>query len=258
MNTDGKRSSFRILAHSKDAKLRLFCFPHAGAGVAPYFAWAKLLSSDIEVVGIQLPGRENRISEPPLSSIDDVVSMLAIELEDFLDLPFAFFGHSMGALIAFELIRHARRQGRPEPMHLFVSGRAAPNWPVPRIHELPTAELLDYIRSFNGTASEILESPEMVSIFLPVLKADFSVCASRVHHPEPPLTCPITAFGGDRDRSATPEMIADWKQQTPSTFHMSIFPGTHFFVLMLALQVSRVVEQQLKSRFVMAQKFQDA
>jgi len=251
MNINGTRNSFRVLARSKHARLRLFCFPHAGAGVSSYFTWAKLYSSDIEVIGIQLPGRENRINEPPLSQIDDVVSMLAAEMEAFLGLPFAFFGHSMGALIAFELVRHSRRRGCPEPVHLFVSGRAAPNWPVPRIHELPTPKLLDYIRSFNGTANEILESSEMLSIFLPLLKADFSVCASRIYHPEPPLNCPITAFGGDRDKTATPEMIIDWKRQTSSTFRMSIFPGTHFFTLASPLEVVKIVEKDLQSWFEM-------
>lgn len=246
MNISGTRSSFRVLARNKQAKVRLFCFPHAGAGVSPYFAWAKLFSPEIEVVGVQLPGRENRISEAPLCRLEDIISMLYTDIEPFLTMPFAFFGHSMGALVAFEMARHLRREGRPQPFHLFVSGRAAPHLPVRRLHELPTPELLDHIRTFSGTADEVLQSEEMQSIFLPLLRVDFSVCATHVHREAPPLNCPITAFGGDNDATATREMIAGWQRQTTRALRIHAFSGSHFFVLASAREVVSIVDQQLQ------------
>ncbi|MGA3348992.1 MAG: alpha/beta fold hydrolase [Candidatus Sulfotelmatobacter sp.] len=245
MTISSARSSFRVFTRSKQAKLRLFCFPHAGAGASPYFAWAKLFSPEIEVIGVQLPGRENRISEAPLSKLEDILTLLSTDIEPFLGLPFAFFGHSMGALIAFELACYLRREGRPQPFHLFISGRAAPHLPVRRLHELPTAELLEHVRSFSGTADEVLQSEEMQSLFLPLLRADFSVCANHIHRQEPPLSCPITAFGGDDDPTATPEMIRGWERQTTHAFNMHTLSGSHFFVLAAAREVVKIIDDQL-------------
>jgi medium-chain acyl-[acyl-carrier-protein] hydrolase len=179
MNPPAASLTFRALTRNRNARLRLFCFPHAAAGATAYFAWAKQFSIESEIIGVQLPGRENRISEPPLRTLDAILSLLMKEIRPMLDRPFVFFGHSMGALVAFRLSHCLRRQGWPEPAHLFVSGRASPNLPIQALHELPTQELLQHVRSFDGTAAEVLQSDEMLSLVLPLLRADCCWTGSR-------------------------------------------------------------------------------
>jgi medium-chain acyl-[acyl-carrier-protein] hydrolase len=210
----------------------LFCLPYAGGSASLYRDWAAQLPDTVEVCPVQLPGREQRLDERPFSRIEPLVEALAVALRPQLDIPFALFGHSMGALIAFELARQLRRQGLPMPVHLFASGRHAPHRPdpVPPIHNVPDETLLAEVRRLQGTPDGIWEDPELRALFLPILRADFSVNESYRHIREAPLACGISAFGGLEDYKVGREDLTGWRQHTQGAFALRMLPGGHFFM----------------------------
>lgn len=214
------------------ANLRLFCFPYAGGNALVYRSWAQKLPSDVEVVAIQLPGRGNRMHEPLISKLSTVVELLASAIIPSLDEPFAFFGHSMGTLLSFELARLLRREGRPLPVHMFVSGRGAPqlNHLHPPLHNLPTNELLHELRRLDGTPSAVLEHPDLMELMLPILRADFSICDTYEYSQAAPLDCPISAFGGLQDAGVSRRNLEAWREQTSASFTARMLPGNHFFL----------------------------
>jgi medium-chain acyl-[acyl-carrier-protein] hydrolase len=215
-----------------DAALRIFFFPYAGGNSLMYRTWPEHLPASVEVCAVQLPGREARLREPSYRDLPPLVEALADALPPHLDKPFAFFGHSMGALISFELSRELRRRGGPTPSHLFVSGHRAPQieTDVPPTYDLPTPEFLEEIRRFNGTPREVLEHPELMQLFLPLLRSDFALCQTYVYRPEPPLDCPINVYGGVEDRDVPREHLEAWREQTSAAFTLRMFPGDHFFL----------------------------
>jgi medium-chain acyl-[acyl-carrier-protein] hydrolase len=215
--------------HNPKASLRLFCFPYAGANATVYRSWAEKLPASVEVVAIQLPGRGKRRREPPLTSLSKLVELLgSVPLKE----PFAFFGHSMGALVAFELARLLRREGRALPLHLFVSGRSAPqlNSCHRPLHNLPTSELMQELHQLDGTPTEVLEHPELMEMMLPILRADFSICDTYEYREEEPLACPISAFGGFQDVDVPRQNLEAWSEQTSNSFTLRMLPGKHFFI----------------------------
>lgn len=215
-----------------DANVRLFCFPYAGATALVYRTWAQKLPPSLEVIAIQLPGRFTRMREPAISNLRDLVQPVASALEPFLDKPYAFFGHSMGALLAFETTRLFRRRGHALPQHLFVSGRSAPQLsPEHRpLYNLPKDELLAELQQLDGTPRQVLDHPELMDLMLPVLRADFSVCDTYEYKEEAPLACPITALGGLQDSDISRRRIEAWREQTSATFTLRMFEGGHFFI----------------------------
>jgi medium-chain acyl-[acyl-carrier-protein] hydrolase len=152
-------------------------------------------------------------------------------LQPYLDLPFAFFGHSMGALISFEVARQLRRQGT-SPVHLFISGRRAPQIPDrhPRMYMLPDSEFLEELRQLNGTSDVVLNNPELMQLLLPTLRSDFAMCGTYTYVNEPPFDCPISVFGGLEDTTETRDQLEGWKTQTCSYFTLQMLPGDHFFL----------------------------
>jgi medium-chain acyl-[acyl-carrier-protein] hydrolase len=231
------------------AALRLFCFPYAGGGASVYSAWPRNLPSAFEVCAVQLPGRETRLKEQPFRELTPVVEAVAAAIEPYLDRPFAFFGHSMGALISFELARLLRERGGARPAHLFVSGRRAPQLPddEPPTYDLPDEEFFAILRELNGTPTEVLEHPELMELVMPLLRADFALVQTYVYKPEAPLDCPITAFGGVQDVEVVREDIKAWREQTADAFSARLLPGDHFFLnhpQTRAVMLS-VIEQEL-------------
>lgn len=214
------------------ADLRLFCFPYAGGAASIFRIWSHELRRDIEICPIQLPGRENRLGEPPFTRLPPLVDALAQTLQPYLDKPFALFGHSMGALISFELARQLRKKNSPGPVHLFVSGRRAPQIPSRNLpmYQLPEAEFAEELRRFNGTPEAVLRNAELMQLLLPSLRADFSTVETYVYTTELPLECPISAFGGLQDKQVTRDDLAAWHCQTSGTFTLRILPGDHFFL----------------------------
>lgn len=213
--------------------LRLFCFPYAGGGASIFRNWPDLLPPSVEVCGIQLPGREGRFKEATYTRLPDLVRTLSEALVPYTDVPYVFFGHSMGALIAFSVARELRRNKQAEPSLLVVSGHRAPQRPRsrPPIHDLPDEEFLKEIRDLDGTPEAVLEDEELLKLLMPVLRADFAVCETFEYATEPPLDCPIAAFGGIHDREISREDVAAWSRQTTSSHSVQMFPGGHFFLL---------------------------
>lgn len=214
------------------AKLRLFCFHYAGGGALSFRSWSDSLPPTVEVCAIELPGRGTRLMEPPFTQLEPLIQELTPVLLPYLNKPFAFFGHSMGALVSFELARILRKKYDLSPVHLFVSGRRAPQVPDPDppIHTLPEHEFLDELRRYNGTPESVLENAELMQLFLPTLRADFAVLETYVYTPEPLLDCPITAFGGLEDWKASCDDLEAWREQTNAEFSLQMFPGDHFFI----------------------------
>lgn len=226
------------------ARFSLFCFPYAGSGAALFQSWARGLPETIEVCPVQLPGRENRLSEPRFTRIGPLVQVLSEGLRPYIDKPFAFFGHSMGALLSFELARLLRRQGRTQPFHLFVSGCNAPQVPLRRtFYDLPKAELIQDLRRLNGTLPVILENAELMQLMLPIIRDDLTLCQTYSYSSEPSLDCNITAFAGLGDPDVTREGISSWQDQTVSTFSMRMFEGDHFFLQNALPQVLRIIAE---------------
>lgn len=214
------------------ATVRLFCFPYSGAAASIYYPWADVLPPFVEVCPVQLPGHGTRLREPLATRLEAQVQAVAAGLAPAFDRPFAFFGHSMGALLSFELARHLRRTGRPGPVHLFVSGHGAPHLPDrnPPMHQLPEDEFVAKLRELNGTPEEVLRHSELLQLLTPILRADFAVCETYVYRPEPPLACPISAYGGLADAYVSREELEAWQEQTASRFSLRVFAGDHFYL----------------------------
>lgn len=229
------------------ARLRLFCFPYAGGTSAIYRAWPEGLPASVEVLTAQLPGRVHRLKEPPFSNLISLVEAIAAAIPPYLDKPFAFFGHSMGALISFELARHLRRTRQLEPVQLFLSGRSASQLPpnTPSLHDLPEPEFIKELRALNGTPAEVLEHPELMHLMTPLLRADFSVVGTYKYEPESPLNCPITAFGGLEDRKVSRDRLDQWREQTSGAFTLRMLPGDHFFINSGRSLLLRLLSQDL-------------
>ncbi len=242
------------IAHRKpqlEARLRLFCFPCAGGSAIAYRPFVDDLAEVADVCPVELPGHGIRYSERMLvTQMAELVEMLAMGLAlEMEEGPFAFFGHSMGAEVAFELARWLRREGIPGPVYLFASSHRAPQLPNPEAtrHLLADPELAEYMKELGGTPPEILAHPEFLDMLLPLLRADLTLLNTYVYYEEPPLEVPILALGGTGDRMLTRNQLEPWKVQTTGDFGVQMFPGGHFYLNgshpMLMERIRRVLEQ---------------
>jgi medium-chain acyl-[acyl-carrier-protein] hydrolase len=215
------------------ATVRLLCLPHAGGGAGAYRTWAESLADHgVEVVAIRLPGRETRFHERPYTRLPELVAALIDDLRPVFDQPYAWFGHSMGALVAFEACRLARRLGLPSPDRLLVSGRPAPHL-VPResrVHNAPVPRFLARLREMNGTPPELLNDPGALASLLPTLRADFAIAETYQYRTGPPLEVPISAFGGASDVFANAEELRGWGQHSTAGCTVRVLDGGHFFL----------------------------
>ncbi len=214
------------------ARLRLFCFSCAGGSAQVFVPWADGLPPTVEVCPVELPGHGRRFTETPFRRLPDLVEGLVKGLGVYLDRPFALFGHSLGALVAFELARGLRRLGRELPVQLFVSAYQAPHLDNPEAttYKLPDRALVAKIQRLGGTPPQVLQEPELIDLILPVLRADFELLGTYRYGAEPALDCPIGAFGGLSDRIANRERLAAWQNHTSTDFTLQMFPGDHFFL----------------------------
>jgi 2,3-diaminopropionate biosynthesis protein SbnA len=223
--------------------VRVICFPFMGGGPSVYRSWPGRLPGNMEVVAVHLPGRGSRLGEAPFERMGPLVTMLADELEGLDDRPFVFYGHSMGALVAFELCRELRRRGRDLPLALFAGAHRAPQ-AAPSHERPPTAgddELIAYIERFGGTPKEVLADREMMRLSLGAFRADAKVCASFTYAEEAPLPIPIHCFGGMEDRAVTEQDLWAWQAQTTAGFSLCRVRGGHFFLEPDASPVLRAI-----------------
>jgi surfactin synthase thioesterase subunit len=215
-----------------NAILRMFCFSYAGGNAYAFGPWAEALPTQVEVLAIQLPGRGARMFEPPYTSLPALVHDVAVALRPYLNRPFVFFGHSMGAIVSFELARYFRARGMQQPLHVVLSASGAPRHRVQETMRstLSDEDLTEELRSFNGVAPEILNDTELMRIMLPTIRADFAVCENYAYQPGPPLEMPISVFGGLEDAGISQEHLQLWEEETKDRFSLRMFPGGHFFL----------------------------
>ncbi|MFC6082821.1 thioesterase II family protein [Sphaerisporangium aureirubrum] len=214
-----------------DAEVRLFCFAHAGGGAALFRRWEDHLAPGVDVCPVVLPGREGRLRETPYDRMDELITPLTEALRPYADRPYALFGHSMGSAVAWEVAR-SLTPGQGEPVLLFVSGRRAPHLPTTRrrFSDLSEDDLLVEMGNLNGTPTEVLDQPGLLDVFLPTLRADFTLNEHYTPLPGPDLTCPISALLGDADPEVDPDEIAAWHDTTKGGFTLRVFPGDHFYL----------------------------
>lgn len=234
-------------APRRNPRVRLFCVPFAGAGASAFNAWSSAFPETVELHAIQLPGRESRYSELALNDAYEAARLLADAIESHLDRCYVFFGYSMGALVAFEVIRELRRRGAPMPAQLFVGARRAPQLaatrpPVVRLPQEPFIKrAIDYY-DFPPAAWQ----NNLLEIVLPVLRADMALCDSYVYRGESPFAFPIQAFAGLRDGSAPLSAVQAWREQTTGEFALEVLDGAHFFVNASLTRVQKVMISRLE------------
>ncbi|QBF27520.1 thioesterase [Pseudomonas tructae] len=214
--------------------LTLLCLPYSGASAMVYSRWRRKLPAWLNLRPVELPGRGARLGEPLLTDMQVLARQLASEQRLAASQPYALLGHSLGALLAFELAHELQALGCPPPVALFACGTAAPtrredydggNWREPKSDEV----LINELRTLQGTPEEVLANQELMSLTLPVLRADFLLCGRYVYRQRPPLQCPVHVLGGEDDKASQAQLLA-WRQESVGDFSLEIFPGGHFFI----------------------------
>ncbi len=222
-----------LLARAQSGAVLLFCLPHAGAGTSAFRDWPDGLPG-VTVLPVQPPGRESRLREAPYERMEPLVAELAaIMLGVAGTRPYALYGHSLGALVAFETLREVRRRGGAAPVHLFVSGCVAPQYTDndgPSIAKAPLPDLVRKLRELGGTPEWLLSDPSVLEMILPAVRADLSVKESYIYRPEQPLDVPVTVIASTRDPQAPRELQDRWRDQTTAAFRLHLLAGGHFAV----------------------------
>jgi medium-chain acyl-[acyl-carrier-protein] hydrolase len=244
-----KSSWFSPPAADMNPRVRLLCCPCAGGGPSSYALWRRDLKPwGIEVRALQLPGREGRMAERPLTDHQSIVEMASDEAARLLDVPYVVFGHSMGALIAFELVRRLRARGLPLPVCLMVAGAGAPHRTQ---YERPLHQIADDSRfvdavqhEYGGIPAEVLAHKELLKLLVPALRADLRVVETYAYVEGPPLPVSIAAYGGTRDATVTADDLQAWGTHTTAPFSSRMFEGDHFFVH----AVRAALQEELRSR----------
>ena len=231
MHVRSRRHWLIPLGMPTETRMRLFCFPPAGSGTVAYRAWAPLAAPGVEISVVLLPGRETRFAEAPIDDMAELASQIAGAIALFAGQPFAFFGHSLGALLAYEVARRLATEGYP-PEHLFASGHQAPAIPSRRapIAHLPDAAFIQGLIDLGGTPREILDAPELLALLTPMLRADFALAERYVAPSGPRLPCPVTALGGAEDPWVDAAGLEAWRHVTAAAFERVILPGDHFYL----------------------------
>lgn len=229
--TDSANSWLPYCKQDTGRPLRLFCLPYAG-GAAPIFrSWPAILGSKIEVCPIELPGRGTRFREKAESYLVSLAQSVCDGILPHLDRPFLLFGHSMGALLGFEVLKHLYKTQGLTPVLFFAAGRNAAHIPEGKVsYDLPDPALMERLQELNGTPAGLMDHPEFTKLMMPTLRADFAISETYVYKEGPPLKCPIVALGGISDPETNMEGLEAWQQHTSSFFKLRIFPGEHFFL----------------------------
>ncbi|MFE1545968.1 thioesterase II family protein [Streptomyces sp. NPDC058718] len=230
-------------------RVRLVCFPHAGGAATSFLPLSRFLGPAVDVVSVQYPGRQDRYREQPVESVTRLAELVVDALDPADDRPYAFFGHSMGAVVAYETARRLAARSAPGPVRLFLSGRAAPG-PGPEALDRMTsdAEVIAAIRMLGGTGAGVLDDPELMELALPALRADYRAIGAYVWEPGPPLDCPFTVLVGDADPVAPVARVAEWSGFTSADTDLRVFPGGHFYLDGCTEEIGDVVTTALGVR----------
>ncbi|MCA9926175.1 MAG: thioesterase [Anaerolineales bacterium] len=233
----------RPLNRVTQPRLILFAFPHAGGGASSFHAWTRFVPADVALYAIQYPGRETRIAEVPVGSMQEMIPVLAQAITPFLQRPSIFFGHSLGAMVAFETVQFLAKQKAPLPQHLFVSAARAPHVPVwhEPYHKLPGEQFWQKLKELNGTPTAVFQHPEFKALFEPMLRADFAL-AETYFKPEPdPIHIPLTALAGMQDTHVALDDVLAWASHTTALFRHHHIQGDHFFIQAQAATVTSIL-----------------
>jgi surfactin synthase thioesterase subunit len=228
------------------SEVLVVAFPHAGGSASYYVPLSSALSPRVELAAIQYPGRQDRRLEPCIDTIEELANRCYAALRDRLTVPFAFFGHSMGAVIAFEVTRRLQRAGALLPLRLFVSGRAAPTRQFSGgVHLLDDAGLVAELRRVGGTDARFFDDDELLALILPTTRCDYRAIETYAYQPAEPVRCPIIALAGDADPQATVEEMRAWRRETARSFDLHVLPGGHFFLGTATEQVATIISEAL-------------
>jgi surfactin synthase thioesterase subunit len=213
-----------------EASARLVCFAHAGGSASYFFPVSRALSPGLDVLAVQYPGRQDRRTEPAFEDVGPLADALVDEVAVWADRPLAFFGHSLGATVAFEVARRLEERGTTL-LSLFVSGRRAPSrhkaqW----VHKGNDDELIKEIIALEGTDAAMLKDPELVRMILPAFRSDYKAAETYQYEPGPKLTCPVVALVGDNDPQVTVPEAESWLDHTSAGFELHVYPGGHFYL----------------------------
>ncbi len=233
------------------AKMILYCLPFAGGSSNSFRPWASVLPPAVELRAVELPGHGMRLTETLLRRLEDLLPALSEAVAASAEKPFAIFGHSMGALLGYELVLRLEETFRKFPEHVFLSGHGAPTLPEREepIHQLPKPQFLQKIRQYNGTPHEVLENGELMELMEPILRADFEVCETYQPREIRPMHVPLTVLGGINDPGAPRKDLEAWKDFTTASFNVRMFPGDHFYLLQHRMTLIQAILQDINKHF---------
>lgn len=223
--------SFFLKEPNPNDEMRIFCFPYAGGGASAYRNWETYFPKYIGVYPIQIPGRENRITEKALTNMEELVDEIVDAMTPYFGVKFLIFGHSLGAKISYEVCNKLREEWHITPSHLIVSGSRAPHFSEPSpLHSLKDEEFIEQMKRYSGMSKEFLENKELLKLFLPIFRADFTLDETYIFSKYEKFQFPITALYGDRDHDSEIETVEAWKEYTNVGFDKKVFSGEHFFI----------------------------
>ncbi len=246
-------SWFESFSPNPAAKARLFCFSYAGGNPTTFRDWHRFLPSSLEILAIQLPGHGTRVWEKPFSELKPLIEELNHFITEYSEKPFLFFGHSLGALLAFELARQLGRSPVRQPSLLILSACSAPEWMSERSkknrlhpgHLLSDELLIQKLKELGGTPKEVLENSELMKLFLPAIRADLCLSENYIYEAGIPLSCPMIVCGGEKDDEVDIASLDDWSLQTSSSFKKEIFPGNHFYLYESKIELLKKISEEI-------------
>ena len=228
--------------------VRLYCLPHAGGSASSFRGWLDAMPG-VTVCPLQPPGREARFRDRPHRSMGPLAAEIADVVLATAEGPYAVYGHSLGALVAFEVVREIRRRGAPAPVHLFVSGSAAPQCDpdgLPEVHDASDADVVALLRALGGTPDWLLSDPSLLEMILPAVRADFSVKETYRYAPDSPLDVPLTVLAASGDPRAAMPLMPRWQEQTSAAFELHTVGDGHFAVLEQAPLTHKYLAEALR------------
>ncbi|MEU9268780.1 alpha/beta fold hydrolase [Streptomyces sp. NPDC048251] len=229
-----------------DSRARLVCLPHAGGSASFFFPVSKALAPEVEVLAVQYPGRQDRRHEPNVSGLPDLADRIFAALRPLDDRPLALFGHSMGAVLAYEIALRMQDSGLPAPVRLFVSGRRAPSrHRDERVHLRSDAQIVAEIRMLSGTDAAVLADPEVLDMIMPAVRSDYRAVETYRYDPGRMLDCPVTVLTGDSDPRVSIDEAAAWEVHTTGPTELQLLPGGHFFLVDQSERVIGLVAEKL-------------
>lgn len=229
----------------KSLLLRLFCFPYAGGGASQFRNWGASLSPHLQVIPVQLPGREQRFTEIAFDDLNLLVECLYEVLSPYLDVPYAFFGHSMGALIAFELAHFCMAKNTRLPEKLFLSSYRAPVVRHDPYRDLTDEKIFKRISRLNGIPQDVLDNEEFKNLFMPLFRADYRLCRSYRYQERAQLPCSMKVYAGTSDVVPLNDLMA-WRHKTSGNFNSELFHGNHFYLKESQKELLSDIQQELK------------